>query len=207
MLVSVIDFRRYMGGMNPLPGQTETIAMILQGVQEQLELWLNRPVETIQIRETVRSDRQGYLHLSVTPVQRVLSVGVTSASDVAYPEVGVVEKYPMVRDATTSEDIRVIDRSPRYANNYQREYGGLRVNMPCTWHQVEYLGGYDGAQDNALKLAILRVAAREYRKNNTTEAGLNEGTIDEVQPGDNRDIGWTKNELTQLERLRRRVYL
>jgi hypothetical protein len=207
MLVSVTDFRRYMGGMNPLPGQTETIAMILQGVQEQLELWLNRPVETIQIRETVRSDRQGYLHLSVTPVQRVLSVGVTSASDVAYPETGIVEKYPMVRDVTLPEDVRVVDRSPRYARNYQREYGGLRVNTPCTWHQVEYIGGYDGAQDNALKLAILRVAAREYRKNNTHQAGMNEGTIDELQPGDNRDVGWTKNELTQLERIRRRVYL
>lgn len=207
MLVSVIDFRRYMGGMNPLPGQTETIAMILQGVQEQLEVWLNRPVETIQIRENVRSDRQGFLHLSVTPVQRVLSIGVTSASDVAYPEENVVEKYPMVLDPSIPEDSRLVDRSPRYASNYGREYGGIRVNMPCTWHMVEYIGGYDGTNDHAMKLAILRVAAREYRKNNVSMAGLAEGTVDEVQPGDDRDVGWAANELKQLERHRRRVYL
>src|SRR5690349_14309510 len=157
MLVSVDDFRRYMGGMNPMPGQTETIAMILQGVQEQLELWLNRPVELVQIREIVRSDRQGYLHLSVTPIKKVVSVGVTSAIDGVYPETGPVTPYTIVRDASLDEDARVIDRAYGFANNYQREYGGLRVNSPCTWYVVEYIGGYNGAQDNALRLAILRV--------------------------------------------------
>lgn len=196
-----------MGGMNPLPGATETIAMILQGVQEQLELWLNRPVELVQIRENVRSDRQGYLHLSVTPIKKVVSVGVTSAIDAVNPNTGIVNPYTLVRDPSLDDDARVIDRAYSYATNYQREYGGLRVNSPCTWYVVNYIGGYDGGQDSALKLAILRVAAREYRKNHVDQIGTREGTPDEVEPGDKKDVGWTKDELTQLERIRRRVYL
>lgn len=206
MLVSVPEFRRYMGGYGPQEGQTEVIAMILQGVQEQLELWLNRPVEIVQIRENVRSDRQGYLHLSVTPVKKVISVGVTTAIDTLTPETEVKNPYTIVRDPALDDDARIIDKAYRSAST-MREYGGLRVNSPCSWFTVEYLGGYDGIHDTALKLAIMRVAAREFRKNHIDTIGLREGTPDETDPGDDRNIGWTKDELTQLERIRRRVYL
>ena len=207
MLVTVGDFRRYMGGLNPLPGQTETIAMILQGVQEQLEKWLNRPVELVQIRENIRSDKQGFLQLSVTPLVKVLSVGNFMDVNTVYPEQDVVEPYVISRDPSLDDDSRIIDKSYRFASNYGREYGGIRVARSCTWHTVEYIGGYNGQDDAALKLSILRVAAREYRKNNVDNVGLNEGITDDVQPGDSRNVGWTKEELTQLERLRRRVYL
>lgn len=207
MLVSVGDFRRYMGGLNPLNGQTETISMILQGVQEQLEKWLNRPVEIVQIRESQRSDVQGFLQLSVTPVVKIISLNTTNHIDSIKSVDGIVNPYTIVKDVELDDDARVIDKSWRYSSSYVREYGGIRVPAPCTWYTVEYIGGYDGRNDAALKLAILRVASREYRKNNTDQVGLNEGTLDDIQAGDTRNIGWTKEELTQLERLRRRVYL
>ena len=206
MLVSVNELRSYMGGWKPQPGQTEEVAAILSGVQQQLETWLNRPLEYIQLREIVRSDRMGFLYLSVTPVRKVISCGVMSAVDTPNLPTDDLVPYVMSRDVLLPEDARVLDRAYDY-NNLLYRPGGMQVNMPYTWYVVEYIGGYNYYTEDGIKLAIKRVAAREVRRNFVYNSGNTDGAVDSTETGDTRQVGWTKDELTQLERYRRRIWL
>lgn len=205
MLVQVNELKAYMGGWNDY--NDGAISDVLLGVQQELETWLNRPLEYIQIREIVQSDRQGFLYLSVTPVRKVISCGVTTASDLIDVPDNLVEPYVMVRDALLDEDARIVDRTTAYTTSFRPAAGGLWVNAPFTSYLVEYIGGYNYYTDEALKLAIKRVAAREVRRYYVDDASMNLGGLDNTEQGDTRLVGWTKEELTRLERYRRRVYL
>jgi hypothetical protein len=68
---------------------------------------------------------------------------------------------------------------------------------------VTYIGGYDGRNDEGLKVAILRVAAREISENQDETVGINAGEVTgRPQPN---ILGWTTEELRQWDHLRRRV--
>jgi hypothetical protein len=208
MLVSVTEFRSYLNGVPLREGQAEAMVRVLSGTQQKLETWLNRPLEYVQIREIVRSDRQGFLYLSVTPVRKIISCGVTSASGTMVAPTGLVEPYVISRDPILPDDARTYDRAVSHTTNFGLAPGGIRVSHVETWHLVEYIGGYNFTTDDGLKLAIMQVAAREWRRNFMPQAGLAVGgDVDNTEPGDTRAVGWTKDELTQLERYRRRIYL
>lgn len=204
MLVSVGDMRRYMGGLDLSDAQRETMKMIIAGVQESLEAFLNRPVEPVQVRELCEANYNGEAILSVTPVHNILSVqhvanGSNLISHVTYPS-------PMERDVTLETDDRTLDKLPGAMTNYQIVPGGLKIGFKRTVI-VDYIGGYRGSTENAIKLAIMRVVAREWATNHVNTAGLRQGVTEQTEVGDSRFLGWATDELNALSRYRRRVVI
>ena len=204
MLISVDEFRRYLGGYEPPDGLQLEMVDVLQGTQQQLEVYLNRPVELVQVREIAYSDAIGRIYLSVTPVHKILSLG-TDVTLSSAPSV-TTTPYTMTADPSIGDEGRVIDRAG-WRNRSNFRPGGLTVTYPNLAHVVEYVGGIDGNQHEDIKLAIKRVAAREYTQGHVDTAGLRVGQIEDVEAGDSRNPGWTNGELKSLERYRRRLFL
>lgn len=199
-----------MGGLDPDQDGSHTgrelMASILAGTQEQLEIYLNRPIEYVQIREVVRSNSRGFLYLSVTPVRKIISCGVTTA----YPTDLSENFIPpvMERDNLLDEEARLVDKTLEFGNGQPLVVpGGLQIGGGCSNYLVEYIGGYKGYADSAMKLGIMRVAAREYGVNNVSTAGMEVGQIDQTKDGDRRNVGWTTDELVKFQRHRRRIII
>jgi len=203
MLVSVGDLRRYMGGIQGEEGHRQTMADIIAGVQESLENYLNRPVEKVQVREYVVSNSKGFVHLSVSPVHEIIRCGVNVVPTT--PDQTVI--IPPVQDRLVTDEDRMVDLAPKVIKEprYRIVPGGLYINTPHTPVMVDYIGGYNGYVDNAMKMAITRVAAREWAVNNVDTAGMREGIAAETEVGDQRSVGWAQDELRALQRKRRRV--
>lgn len=208
MLVSVEEFRRYLGGFEMTSMLQEEVVSLLTGTQQQLETYLNRPVELVQVREVALSDGMGNLYLSVSPVRKIISYGVTVGSDFSS---GVVEVQPintsMVPDTSLDIDARMIDKSSyKAAGSSFRPYG-MVVPYVSSRYTVEYIAGLDGSDQEQIKSAIKRVAAREFTKKHDDTGGLRTGHIEDTEVGDTRNIGWTLGELQSLMRYRRRIVI
>ena len=206
MLVSVEDMRRYLGGYVPEhPSSEIELANILAGVQQQLETWLNRPVELVQVREIALTDSKGNLYLSVTPVRKLISYGV-NVGTLTVPEV-IYTPYVRTSDDLIGVDGRMMDKIDRRLSLPNFRNGWFFPGVPNTGYVVEYVGGLDGNGYEDIKLAIKRVAAREYTQGHVGVVGQRQGHSEDVEVGDNRSIGWTTSELQQLQRYRRRIAL
>lgn len=203
MLVSVNNLCRYMGGIEPRDGMREEMADVIAGVQEALELYLNRPVEKVQVREYVLSNSKGFVHLSVSPVHEILRYGVNVVPAVP----GTTVLIPPVINRVVTDEDRSIDLAPGMINGQKHRIvpGGFYISSPNTPVMVDYVGGYIGYSDNAIKSAIKRVAAREWSINNVDTVGQRQGLPGETEVGDQRSIGWAQDELRSLSRKRRRV--
>lgn len=204
MLVSIQEFRLYMGGLEPEPGLEAEMVNILTGVQQQLETYLNRPVELVQVREMAVSDSKGNLYLSVTPVRKIISYGVTVG--VTTPFTSLVP-YTVVADSLIGDDGRIIDKVYSKLSLPTYSSWGFPSYLPNTGFLVEYVGGLDGTNMENIKLAIKRVAAREYGVMHVNTAGLRAGNPDITEVGDTRNPGWTIGELKDLQRYRRRIVM
>ena len=178
------------------------MASVIAGVQETLEAYLNRPVEPVQIREVAVANFQGVLYLSASPVWEVISCGTTvDTAPLTRTITPVQERSPLLQ-----EDGRLIDKWPTAAGSFYRLVpGGLNVGMPGYAFYVEYIGGYKGYLDEALKLAIKRVAAREWASNHIGGSGNRVGQAEQTEVGDARFLGWSADELKMMQRLRRRL--
>jgi hypothetical protein len=190
-----------MGGWEPPDGLYGEVVSIISGLQEELENYLNRPVEPIQIRENVFSDGKGCLYLSVTPVHKIVSYGVNSTF--ALPGIVGEIPSPMERDPSLLDDSRVIDKSNVDHNLLLP--GGMQGLWPNTGYLVEYIGGYNGYTINSIKLALKRVAAREIATNHVDTSGLRIGITEQTDSGDQRYLGWAGEEFNRLQRYRRRL--
>jgi hypothetical protein len=151
-IVSVDELRSYMSQINLNPLQESSAAMILMGVQTELEKYLNRPVAPL-----VGTNGRMLDHL-----------------------------YPVVGDPLIVP-------------------GGIYVGVPGVHFVVEYVGGYNGYLNAALKMGIMRVAAREVSVHNDHTLSLRDGNAEQAAQSDNRPTGWTPEELKQFDRLRRRI--
>lgn len=72
MLVSVDELRAYMSGITLDDAQETAAAAVLQGVQAELERYLQRPVEPRWFTETAALGDDGSLLTSKTPVRQVV---------------------------------------------------------------------------------------------------------------------------------------
>jgi hypothetical protein len=70
---------------------------------------------------------------------------------------------------------------------------------------VTYVGGIDGEDEDDVRLAILRVAAREMATNHDDVLTNAELSTTTPPKRDTRALGWTKDELAEFDRLRRRT--
>lgn len=197
-IVDVADFKKYMSNVNLDADQWASADLVLAGVQQELETYLNRPIQPIRIREVCHVDDAGYINLTATPVWEITEMVV----------VGGGTPLPATVATLTMDDATVVANyiHNNYASGPMRVPGGVRVGyMPDTDILVDYIGGWDGYQVAGLKLAIMRVAAREMTAQNDDFLSLQSSTAQEGSKPDDRDLGWTVDELVRWDRLRRRV--
>ena len=150
-LVTVTDLREYMSSISLSAAQMRTAQGVLDGVQQTLETYLNRPVQPMHVRERRQSNYSGDLVVTVTPVYKVISLqalGQTTPTEYTH-----ADTTPM-----SEEDVdRLWDALPLDTAIVP---GGIYVGTPGASYNVEYIGGYNGYVNDSLKLAILEVASR-----------------------------------------------
>lgn len=194
-LVTVTDLREYMSGVSLNAAQVRTAQVVLDGTQQALELHLNRPVQPVQVRETRRSNGSCDLHLSVTPVHTVISIRVVGQSNLSTYTPDTTALSPVELD-------RIWDAMPEMDCIVP---GGITVGSPDTWYTVEYIGGYNGWVDDALKLAILEVASRTMTYDHDDVLTIKDDMASEPSRTASIVKGWKPEELAMFDRLRRRT--
>jgi hypothetical protein len=193
-LVTVSDLRKYMSDAPLSANQAKIAQTVLDGTQQQLELYLGRPVQPVQVREKARSNGSGDLMLSVSPVQRVISFRTMFGAE-----------QNLTQDVTPlseSEFSRLWDSMPE---NLGAVPGGLYVGREFAWFIVEYVGGYNGYVDEALKLAILEVASRTMTVNDDDVLSIKDDIAREPANAASFQKGWRPDELNVFNRIRRRI--
>jgi hypothetical protein len=183
-------------------------SVILPGVQQELENHLNRPIEPVLVRESLRADGTGWVYFRVTPVHEILSVTLSDGTDITPDPVTV----PVLDNPT---DMREYDE---WGNPELYKYQvGVGIGVPVgyyplysggmvqPYYRLEYIAGYNGYVNDALKLDILRIAARETEMMFDDTMSLRGGNTEAASDSDSREKGWTQAELTKWDRLRRRV--
>lgn len=203
MLVSVDEFRLYLGGYEFTPGLEQEAINTLTAAQNQLETYLNRPVELVQVREATQADRFGRVFFSVTPVVKLIAWG----NDVTIGTVPTttIVPYTITPDPLIGDEGRVVDKL--WVNYNNADLYELDTLLPNMRYIVEYIAGIDGTVHEDIKVAIKRVAAREYSRNHVATGGLRIGNIEDIEEGDTRNVGWTPSELQALQRYRKRIAL
>lgn len=194
-LVTVSDLRKYMSDISLTANQQQAAQLVLDGTQQQLELYLGRPVQPVQVREKARSNGSGDLMLSVTPVHKIIDLRVLTSTGSVTPAVDTTplsaEEVDRIWDAMSVNDMIVP--------------GGAYVGRWFTWYVVEYWGGYNGFTDDALKLAILEVASRTMTVNHDDTLSIKDDIAREPANAASIEKGWRQEELQRFDRLRRRI--
>lgn len=184
-IVSVPEFQNYMSGIKLTDVQNVAAQAVLDGVQSELEVYLNRNVQERRVKEVLPITRNGMVHVSNTPI--VALYGVYNVSPVS----GLAE--------TTA--IALTPSAWRIGGNFIRlGYAGFGGQV-----SVDYRGGMNGDKIPGLKLAIMRVAAREFVHNH--DDGMTVQNTEMRPPADPTPTskGWTVEELAKFDRYRRRV--
>lgn len=189
-VVTVPELKNYLSGLNITDIQEQSLEAIIGGVQSELERHLNRPVQRQRVMEEADADHAGNVYLGVTPIVEVYGiypVGMDGGPDLV---------HPIGNSANPMGSIF------RRNSNYLK-LGGVVGGAVY----VDYLGGINGDQNPGLKLAIMRVAAREYMHNHGDSMSLSNTESRPESDPTPTPKGWTADELRQFDRLRRRTVL
>lgn len=200
-LVTPEDLSNHMSGIRMNETQIASARDILAGVQAELEDYINRPLEPVRSREMVRVDRSGYLNVLNTPVHAVLRIQDYGSTLPSLPS-DVVPNYTPEESAA----LPLVDYVPDNNGRAMIVPGGVRYGTPGGYVLIEYLAGGTPFVIRALpkiKLAIMRVAAREFDAMHNDSMRVSGGST-EATPAPT-EVGWTQPELVAFDRLRRRV--
>ena len=196
-LLNVQDLVDYMSNIVLSAGQRDAAREVLDGVQGEVEQFLNRRLEPVTVTETVQIDEDGYAQLSQSPIISITGVTLGDAAPLAVPPqpATIVPWSLNVRGLYVTYGLLAVGANayldPNYAN-------GTAV--------VTYVAGIDGVNGpNAalLRLTILRVAAREMTNRHDDVLGVAEVTT--TRPPPVQLIGLTDDDRKRIERMRRRV--
>lgn len=204
-LVTVAELSDYIGSSPIGDAQKNSANLILAGVQSELEMYINRSLESKPVREMVLTDNGGFARLMSAPVHAVTKVSFVSYSRV----VNVPGTNFPVEELIESGDIETTDIVPKDFGHGIITAGGVNLGAPRSHFIVEYTGGGGdriGAYLPSIKLAILRVASREWQHLHDDTMKINNGGLgDDVDPTVIGKRGWTLEELQQFDRIRRRA--
>lgn len=212
-IVSISDVTTYMGGDTLTQGQRDFVSStVIPGVQQELETYLNTPVELVQVRESLTPETDGYIYFTYAPVRRVLSVVWSAEGAVPLTLTQYVPPSP-VPDPSVGRP--VIDRtapaatssSYRYQVGLQAFPGVILASNYVPYVVVDYIAGTDASKNAGLKLAMLRVIAREVERVFDTSSAIRSGNLEPATQSDTRIKGWSLEELKAWDRLKRRVIL
>lgn len=178
-LLSAADLQEYMSGIGLDADQTVALQVVLDGAQRELERHCRRKFARRERTEEVEPDDEGRLWPRCTPI-----VSVTSPT-------GYQRAHGKNALVTSS------GFGPSY---------GFDGFQPVT---VTYIGGLDPDGDDLedVKLAILRVAAREATTRHDDVLDPNDLTARRVEDRDKQKLGFQPDELAKFDRLRRRTVL
>ena len=187
-VVTIPEFNNYLSGMNVTDIQSQSMAAILDGVQSELERYLNRPVQQQRIMEEVDVDFNGNAYLGVTPIAEV---------------------YGIYRSGANGEPDMQQALLPSTAGGFFRKNANyLRIGMYAgATVYVDYKGGINADKNPGIKLAIMRVAAREFMHNHGDAMTLENTEARPASDPTPQPKGWTDQELIQFDRLRRRTVM
>jgi hypothetical protein len=207
-VVTVEQLKAYMSGINMSITQTDAAQVILDGVQGELEKYINRSIGTRLVREVASTDSSGFAYLSQTPVYAINKITPASDELSTYQDGGeVVVLDPLVPGPNTT----AYDLVPA---NFGRDLivpGGVMSGYLDTSVAVEYIAGggdFLAPYMDSIMLAILRVAAREFQTNHDDTMSLRDTSA--TTPTDPVPVprkGWRDDELRQFDRIRRRVVI
>lgn len=190
-LLSVQDLVDYMSGITLSAGQRDAAREVLDGVQGEVELYLNRVLEPVSVTETVQIDDNNYAQLSRSPI---ISITGVTVADGAVPAT-VVPWSLNNRGLYVTYGLLAVGLNSYLDPNYSQ---GTVI--------VTYTAGIDGISGpNAalLRLTILRVAAREMTPRHDDVLGVAETRT--VRPDPPPPIGLTDDDRRRIDRMRRRV--
>ncbi len=176
-IVDVDALRAYMSSIGLDLEQEDSAQLILDGLQRQLERHCQRPLERKERTELVYPDELGRLWLTATPI--------ISISD-----------PPGLRPGQGNSV------QGTYAFGLTTGYGFGVGYEPIT---VTYVGGISGEDEDDVRLAILRAAAREMTVRHDDVLGVSDLATRRVEPVDRRTPGFMPEELAKFDRLRRRT--
>jgi hypothetical protein len=210
--VTIVDLALLKHYMNDpeLTSDNETFIseVVLPGVQQELEIYLGRTVEPVLVREMCPVETDGFITLTNTPVWEVLTyiqgVDEVSVDTFKSPALAPTTEYPRVLDLAGSG----MSATP------WRFYAGHIFQLdpsftPSSVRPIEpslivkYVGGYKGAFDQGLQLAIARVAARETERLFDPARGIRAGSAEKAVDSDVRGKGWTTSELAAWDWMKR----
>jgi hypothetical protein len=209
-IISFDELSAYMGGPSVTPAQQALIEnIIIPGIQEQLEKYLNCTVELVQVRESLQPESDGYVYFTYAPVRFILSATWSTTGAIPlelqqYQPSNIVVDPTVTRPVINHTGLAGSDSPYRYYTGYGG-FGAFAGGWVAPYLVMDYIAGYDGTNDNALKLAQLRVTAREVERQFDTTMGIRSGSLEAGGESDTRPKGWTADELKQFDRLKRRV--
>src|SRR5690606_26067928 len=70
-VVTPEELKRYMSGLNMSVDQSQNAQDVIDGVQNELEVYINRPIEFGLFREVCRIDADGVANTSRSPISKV----------------------------------------------------------------------------------------------------------------------------------------
>ena len=206
-LVTADDLKQYMSNLNMSAKQKNAASFLLEGLQAELELYINRTIEARFIRETAKADRAGYVYLSQSPISRVFGVVVLEGG--LLPNLLPTTEYLPGTYPNGIEDLPQYDLVPADFGKELITPGGMYLGAPDSWFVIDYQGGGDDFMAPhlpAIRNALLRVGAREFQQMHDDSVMLGEGSatppVDNIPP---QGRGWQARELAKFDRLRRRV--
>ncbi|QZE10806.1 head-to-tail adaptor [Gordonia phage ChisanaKitsune] len=181
-LVTVPEFRAYMSGNNLNALQLQAAEAALNGVQSELERYLNRSVQMRRVTEEVELDEFGRGYLKNTPIEAV---------------------YGLFRHSSTGGvGEAIVNVSPHL---FRKGANFINVGWGFTNIWVDYLGGLNGDKIPGLKLAIMRVAAREFVHQQSDNLAISNTEARPPSDPVPQPKGWTEQELQSFDRYRRRT--
>jgi hypothetical protein len=221
-LVLVDELKDYMSGVTFTAAQLRTAQSVIDGVQRQLERYCNRVLEPVLIQERVQADGQGRLKFSKTPVIKLISIidQFGSLIPIAEDENGAQPTVPPL-DPTEYENYSSLGVTRQVDNVGSTFYGSSVIGyggfgdyfygpllVPEMWYVLKYIAAPGDLDLDDVRLSILRVSAREMTRHHDDTMSTKDGIIsDDSNPEivGIQGFGFTPDELTQFDRLRRRV--
>ena len=199
-IVTVEEFIAYLGNPDLDVAQTADAASRLAGTQSKLELYLNRPIQPVRVRQMVQVDMDGFAYLYVSPIWTV--------NEVKYVDGTAAMNAPAVTLTALDVADPVVEQD-WIKGNLAGEIpaigsGGIYLGS-AGWALVDYIGGYNGFVDEGLKDDIKRVTSRGFDVAHNDFISLQDSTASEGRKPDQRSPNWERDELEAWDRLRRRV--
>lgn len=200
-LVSVPDLIAYMSDIKLEAAQHQAAEYVLEGVEGEVESYLNRPIASGQHTETTYATYDGFVRLGVTPINSIESVSIL---DQLVP----VESYRVVPGGFRLS-MPYVGGPGLFITLGELSMAGMtpgsteQTGIPII---VTYTGGLPADAARQVRLEILRIAAAEMQ--NHHDDTLSSAGQERGRAGSRPTVlpyGLDDNSRKRLSRFRRRV--